>query len=100
MLFALGAASSAIDVLKSLSSSKSSSAPSTGVTQNGVSPFNLLSSGSSASVGQGSSQGSGSGSGCSPISPETMSALLDAQSQSSTGSTGSTSKNRADALKD
>jgi hypothetical protein len=79
MFFALGAASSAINALKALTSSKSSSAQSTG--QDVKSPFDLLASGSSASVGSGS--GSGSGGGGSQISPATMSALLDAQSQSS-----------------
>ena len=82
MFLALGAASSALDALKALTSSKSSSAPSTGVSQNAKSPFDLLSSNSQASVGS----GSGSGGGGSQISPETMSALLDAQSQSSTAS--------------
>jgi Ca2+-binding EF-hand superfamily protein len=80
MFFALGAASSAIDALKALTSSKSS-AQTTGVSQNSTSPFDLMSSSSSASVGSGS--GSGSGGGGSQISPQTMSALLDAQSQSS-----------------
>src|SRR5262249_51449959 len=44
MFLALGAASSALDALKALTSSKSSSAPTTGVSQNAASPFNLLSS--------------------------------------------------------
>ena len=74
------------------------SAATTGVSQNSTSPFDLLSANSQASVGSGS--GSGSGGGCSQISPETMSALLDAQSQSSTGSTTTASKSRSDALKD
>src|SRR6185369_5147707 len=43
---------------------------------------------------------SGSGGGGSQISPETMSALLDAQSQSSTGSSTTASKSRSAALKD
>ena len=94
MFLALGAASSAIDALKALTSSKSSSAQSTGLSQN--SPFDLLSSNPTASVGS----GSGSGGGYSQISPETMSALLDAQSQSSAGSTTSASKSRSSALKD
>ncbi len=98
MFFALGAASSAIDALKALTSSKSSSAQSTGVSQNAKSPFDLMSSSSSASVGSGS--GSGSGGGGSQISPQTMSALLDAQSQSSTGSATTASKSRSAALKD
>ena len=98
MFLALGAASSAIDALKALTSSKSSSAQTTGVSQNGTSPFDLMSSTSSASVGTGT--GSGSGGGGSQISPQTMSALLDAQSQSSTGSTTTASKSRSAALKD
>ena len=97
MFLALGAASSAIDALKALTSSKSS-AQSTGVSQNSKSPFDLLSSSSSASVG--SNSGSGSGGGGSQISPQTMSALLDAQSQSSAGSTTTASKSRSSALKD
>jgi Ca2+-binding EF-hand superfamily protein len=95
MFLALGAASSAIDALKALTSSKSSSAPTTGVSQNSASPFDLPSSNGSASIGP----GSGSGGGSSQISPETMSALLDAQSQSSAGST-TASKSRHSALKD
>ena len=98
MFLALGAASSAIDALKALTSSKSSSAQSTGRSQDAKSPFDLMSSGSSASVGAGS--GSGSGGGGSQISPQTMSALLDAQSQSSAGSTTTASKSRSSALKD
>ncbi len=98
MFFALGAASSAIDALKALTSSKSSSAQTTGVSQNATSPFDLMSSTSSASVGSGT--GSGSGGGSSQISPQTMSALLDAQSQSSTGSTTTASKSRSAALKE
>ena len=98
MFLALGAASSAIDALKALTSSKSSSAQTTGLRQDAKSPFDLMSSGSSASVGAGS--GSGSGGGGSQISPQTMSALLDAQSQSSAGSTTTASKSRSSALKD
>jgi EF-hand domain pair len=95
MFFALGAASSAINALKALTSSKSS-AQTTGVSQNAASPFGLSSSNGSASIGAGTGSG---GSGCSQISPETMSALLDAQSQSSAGST-TASKSRSAALKD
>ena len=43
MLFALGAASSAIDALKSLTSSKSSSRKPPALGQNATSPFDLLS---------------------------------------------------------
>jgi hypothetical protein len=97
MFFALGAASSAIDALKALTSSKSSS-QTTGVKQNQSSenPFAFLSASASASLGAGASSG---GSNLSPISPETMSALLDAQSQSSGGSSAA-SKSRHAALKD
>src|SRR5437667_5807560 len=95
MFFALGAASSAIDALKALTSSKSS-AQTTGVSQDAASPFGLSSSSGSASIGAGTGSG---GSGCSQISPETMSALLDAQSQSSAAST-TAFKSRSAALKD
>lgn len=95
MFLALGAASSAIDALKALTSSKSSSASSTGASQNEKSPFGLLSSNAQTSVGS----SSGSGGGGAQISPETMSALLDAQSQSSSGAT-TASKSRSSALKD
>ena len=93
MFLALGAASSAIDALKALTSPKSS-AKSTGVSQNGKSPFDLLSAGSQASAGAGPASGGGS-----QISPQTMSALLDAQSQSA-GSATTASKSRSSALKD
>ncbi|WP_028349946.1 EF-hand domain-containing protein [Bradyrhizobium murdochi] len=93
MFFALGAASSAIDALKALTSSKSS-APTTGLSQNFAS-FGQSSPTTPASI----APGSGSGNGLSTISPETMSALLDAQSQSSTGS-ATASKSRHAALKD
>jgi len=93
MFLALGAASSAIDALKALTSPKSS-AKSTGVSQNAKSPFDLLSQGSQASASAGASSGGGS-----QISPQTMSALLDAQSQSA-GSATTASKSRSSALKD
>ncbi len=93
MFFALGAASSAIDALKALTSSKSS-AQNNGASQNAA--FGLLSPTSTASIGSGTGSG---GSGAS-ISPETMSALLDAQSQSASGSATTASKSRSAALKD
>jgi Ca2+-binding EF-hand superfamily protein len=93
MLFALGAASSAIDALKALTSSKSS-AQTTGAGQNATGMFSLPSSNPSASIGS----GNGSGGSGSTISPETMSALLDAQSQS--GSNVSSLSMRSNALKD
>jgi Ca2+-binding EF-hand superfamily protein len=95
MFFALGAASSAIDALKALTSSKSSS-QAKGAGQNQASAFDLLSQNGAASVGSGAGSG---GSGAS-ISPQTMSALLDAQSQSASGSATTASKSRSAALKD
>ena len=89
MLFALGAASSAIDALMGLTSSKS--AQSNGSSQWPVNPFALS---PDASAPTGASSGSGGGS---TISPETMSALIAAQGQSSQGSAPTS---RADALKD
>ena len=94
MLFALGAASSAIDALKALTSSKSS-AQTTGAGQNATGLFNLPSSNASASIGPGAGSG---GAGGASISPETMSALLDAQSQS--GSNVSSLSMRSNSLKD
>ena len=96
MLLALGAASSVLDALQSLTSSKSSSAKTTGFTQDQPNPFDFSgsvpASGSSAPV-SGPSAGS-------QISPATMSALLDAQSQSSTGATATSSTSQSDPLKD
>ena len=85
MLFALGAATAALDAVSSLtsssaSSSSSSSPPSTGFSA--VDPFEIA---SPASASTSSAPASGLGSG-SPISPATLNALLAAQSQSSTGS--------------
>jgi len=97
MLFALGAASSVWDALQSLATTKSSSAQSAG--QTATNPFDL--NGSTAPAGS-SAPASGTGS-WSPISPETMSALIAAQSQStSTGatSTSATATSSSDALKD
>jgi hypothetical protein len=96
MLLALGAASSVFDALKSLTSSKSSSPQTTGLIQDTTNPFDV--SGSAPTPAPGSSAPSfGPGAG-SQISPATMSALLDAQSQSS--STASAPTSRSEALKD
>lgn len=81
MLPALGAALSALDALSSLTSSKSSS-PSASRRKDSANPFDLSSANAPAT---GSPPASGAGG--SQISPETMSALLAAQSQSSPGST-------------
>jgi hypothetical protein len=91
MLLALGAATSALDLLKSLTAPKSA-----GNKQEPKSPFDL--SGSS-TASEASPAKSGPG-GTSQISPATMSALLAAQSQATTGSAPSASNGRSDALKD
>ena len=111
MLLALGAASSALDILKSLTSPKSSSPKATGLSQDPANPFDLSGSASaSASTSTSSSSGrkmtGGSMSALTAsqnppkISPAMMSALLAAQDQSSTGATYSASNSRTDALKD
>jgi hypothetical protein len=83
------------DALKSLTSSKSSSPQTTGLIHDSTNPFDV--SGSPPTQVPGSSAPSfGPGAG-SQISPATMSALLDAQSQTSTGSAPTS---RSDALKD
>jgi len=93
MLPALGAASSLLDALLSPTSSKSPSQP-TGFSQASSNPFDLT--GNAATSG--SSTAAPCSGGCSQISPATMSALLAAQSQSTTASAAPPS--RADALKD
>ena len=76
MLLALGAVSSALDVLQSLTSSKPSSPQSTGFGQGATKPFDF--------PGNGPATGSSTPppwpGGGSQISPATMSALLAAQS--------------------
>jgi EF-hand domain pair len=94
MFLALGAASSALDALKALTSSKPSSAPSTGRSQNPQSPFDLLSPASTASAG------ASAGGGRSQISPETMSALLALQGQPPEGSAHAAAKGGSSLLKD
>jgi hypothetical protein len=73
MLLALGAASSVIDALQSLTSQKSSSAG-----QPPANPFDVAGSATASSGGATSSQPV---SGFSPISPQTMSALIAAQGE-------------------
>ena len=94
MLPALGAVSSALDALQSLTSSKPSSPQATGFGQAAANPFDL--SGGAAASGS-PDQASGSG-GFSRLSPSTMNALLAAQSQSTT--TTSTPTSRSAALND
>ena len=91
MLFALGAASSVLDALQSLTSSKSSSPHTTGFSQGSTDPFDI--SGSPPSPG--SQPPATGGNGFTQISPETMSALLAAQDQSSTATTSATTTTSA-----
>jgi hypothetical protein len=97
MLLALGAVSSALDALQSLTSSKKSSSPrSTGFSQTPTNPFDF----SGSAKASGSPAPASGSNGFSQLSPATMSALLAAQSQSSTGSTTSASNSPSNALKD
>src|ERR1700742_3949444 len=89
MLPALSAMSSVLDILQSLTPQKSSS-QSGG--QPAANPFDV-SSGANASVSAASPQ---PGSGCSPISPQTMSALIAAQGET----TNTAPTNPSDALQD
>src|SRR4051812_40029661 len=95
MLPVLGVAASALDALQSLTSSKSSS-PVTGFGQGPASPFDIANS-STPSASTAPVSGT---SGFSQISPPTMSALLEAQGQSSTAVTSPTSSSRSSALQD
>ncbi len=103
MLFALGAASTALDAIQSLASSaSSSSSQSTGFSQATADMFGL-SGGAQASGSPAAPSGT---TGFSQISPGTFSALLAAQSQSSTAtattsaSTTSASTSQSSALQD
>ncbi len=91
MLLALGAASSAVDALQSLLSSKSNSTQTTGFTQNPPTPFDTAN-GSTQTESPPPVTG---GAGFTQISPQTMSALIAAQSQDSTASTTSASSTSA-----
>ena len=95
MLPALGAVSSLLDSLQSLTRSKSSTPQATGFSQSSSDPFDL--SGNTASAGSAPASAPG---GCSQLSPATMSALLAAQSQASAATTTPAPTSRADALKD
>jgi len=107
MLFALGAVSSALDAIQSLTSSKSSSTQQTGSSQGATTnPFAIDSGNSSPISGAAPSVNAGY---YPQISPETMNALFAAQSQSasstasspsSTSSNATSSTSRDDALKD
>ncbi len=93
MLLALGAASSAVDALQSLTSSKSSSPQTTGFSQNATNPFDVSGGSAPSSAPVGST-------GFTQLSPSTMSALLAAQSQSSAPTTTPASASPSDALQD
>lgn len=86
MLFALGAASTALSAVQSLTSSLSSSASSTGFDQGSANPFEVARP-APASASPIPATGFSTGS---QISPATMSELLAAQSQSSTSAPEST----------
>jgi hypothetical protein len=85
MVFALGAVSSALDAIKSLTSSKSSSSQTTGSSQASANPFDLS---SSAPTSPSPAPVSGSN-GSSQLAPVTFGALLAAQGQSTSGTTAS-----------
>jgi Ca2+-binding EF-hand superfamily protein len=98
MLPALGAASSLLDALQSLTQTKPSSPPTTGFSQTSSNPFDLSGSATPpASPAQPPVTGFG---GSSQLSPVTMSALLAAQSQSSAATPTPASTSPSDALKD
>jgi hypothetical protein len=96
MLFALGAVSSIWDSLQSLTASNSSPTTSAGQSQPASNPFDV-SAGAQAS-GTPTTGFTGPGSAWSQISPQTMSALIEAQSQSGTANTAPSSP--SDALQD
>jgi EF-hand domain pair len=93
MMFALGAASTALDAINSLTSSSSTSTQSTGFGEN---PFQLPGS-TPASASPAATTGF---SGGAQMSPATMNALIAAQSQSSAGSTTAAPSTRSGALQD
>jgi hypothetical protein len=96
MLPALGFASSALDALQSLTSSKPSSPQTTGFGQTSANLFDVS---NGVKISGNSAPASGAN-GFSQLSPATMSALLAAQGQPSTGSTTSASTSPSNALQD
>jgi Ca2+-binding EF-hand superfamily protein len=96
MLMALGAVSTALDALQSLTSSKSSSPQSTGFRQAPANPFDVPGNGQAL----GNSTPPSVPGGASQISPATMGALLAAQSQTSMGSNTSALASQSASLKD
>jgi EF-hand domain pair len=96
MVFVLGAASSALEALKSLTSPKSSSSQAAGSSPDPTNPFDLSGTASTPA----SSAPTFGASGFSQLAPPTLSALLAAQSQSSAGTTTPASTGPSAALKD
>jgi hypothetical protein len=96
MLLALGAMSSAMDALQSLTSSKPPTPPVTGFDTASTDPFGSA----SATPTPGSPTPTTGGSGFSQLSPATMSALIAAQGQSSTATTTPASTSPSSALQD
>jgi hypothetical protein len=96
MLLALGAASSLLDSLQSLTQPKSSTPQTTGFSQPSANPFDL----SGSTPASGSSAPAPWSGGCSPLSPATMSALLAAQGQSATTTPASAPTSQSSALQD
>jgi Ca2+-binding EF-hand superfamily protein len=96
MLPALGAASSLLDALQSLTQTKSSSPPTTGFSQTSTTPFDPS---GSATPPANPAPATGFG-GSSQLSPVTMSALLAAQSQSSAATPTPAATSQSDAMKD
>jgi Ca2+-binding EF-hand superfamily protein len=96
MLPALGAASSLLDALQSLTQTKSSSPPTTGFSQTSTTPFDPS---GSATPPANPAPATGFG-GSSQLSPVTMSALLVAQSQSSAATPTPAATSQSDAMKD
>jgi Ca2+-binding EF-hand superfamily protein len=96
MTLALGAASSLLDGLQSLTTPKSSSPQTTGFSQGPTNPFDFAGS----STPSGSQAPVTGGNGFTQISPATMSALLAAQGQSSTATTTSAPSSSSSALQD
>lgn len=96
MLFALGAVSSALDALQSLATSATSPAHKTGFNQGAANPFSIDATTTSSVVPASVNSANGP-----QISPQTMSALIAAQGQSSpAGSTGLAAMSPQAALKD
>ena len=96
-MLSAASASSLLDMLQSMTSSRSSSANSSGFGQQSSDPFSDIFGGTAMSGKSGPVSGL---EGFSQLSPATMSALFAAQSQSSTGSAPSAATGKPDVPKD